>query len=72
MAESISLENLSLAEKIRLIERLWDDVCRVSGDVRSPEWHQAVLEERTQRLADGTATVSSWDEAKERLLRLGK
>ena len=72
MADSISLENLSLAEKIRLIERLWDDVCRVSGDVRSPAWHQAVLEERTQRLTDGTATVSSWDEAKERLLRLGK
>jgi len=72
MAENISLENLSLADKIRLIERLWDDVCRVSGDVRSPEWHQAVLEERTKRLADGTATVSSWAEAKERLLSLGK
>jgi putative addiction module component (TIGR02574 family) len=72
MAQQISIENLSLAEKIQLMERLWDDVCRESGDVQSPEWHRAVLEERTKRLADGTATVSSWADAKERLLKLGE
>ncbi|MCA9196796.1 MAG: addiction module protein [Planctomycetales bacterium] len=54
------------------MERLWDDVCRESGDVRSPEWHRAVLEDRVHRLASGTASVSSWADAKERLLKLGK
>ena len=72
MSDGISLENLSLAEKVRLLEQVWDDLCRETGDVRSPQWHQAVLEERTRRLAAGTATVSSWTDAKERLLNLGK
>ena len=72
MSEGISLENLTLAEKIQLVERVWDDVCRESGNVRSPEWHRAILEERTRRLADGKATVSSWADAKDRLANLGK
>ncbi len=72
MSIDISLENLTIAEKIQLLERVWNDLCREKGNVRSPEWHKAVLEERRRRLEDGTVAVSVWEDAKERLLNLGK
>ena len=68
----IPLETLSVSEKIRLPESVWDSLCSKSGDVRSPEWHREVLETRKRRLEDGRATVSSWSEAKARLLEVGR
>jgi hypothetical protein len=40
--------------------------------VQSPEWHREVLEERRRRLEDGRATISSWTDAKARLMQLGE
>jgi putative addiction module component (TIGR02574 family) len=67
-----ALETLTVAEKVRLLESVWDSLCHQSGDVRSPEWHREVLEERKRRLTSGQATVSPWSEAKARLLQVGQ
>jgi putative addiction module component (TIGR02574 family) len=72
MSLEIPLDTLSVSEKVRLLESVWDSLCSQSGDVRSPEWHREVLETRRQRLEDGRATVSPWGEAKARLLELGR
>jgi len=66
------LDTLSVAEKVQLLETVWDSLCENSGDVRSPEWHREVLEERKRRLESGEAKVASWSEAKARLLQLGQ
>ena len=50
MSIELSLETLSVAEKVRLLESVWQSLCRHSGDVQSPEWHQEVLMERKRRL----------------------
>lgn len=72
MSTDVPLESLTVEEKVRLLETVWDSLCRHTGDVQSPDWHREVLEERTRRLEDGRATVSSWAEAKARLLQLGR
>lgn len=72
MTQMPLLANMTLAEKLQLMEAVWDDVCRNAGDVRSPEWHREVLEERAERIRNGEATVSTWSDAKSRLLRLGQ
>ncbi len=72
MSIDISLETMTVPEKVQLLERVWADLCKQPGDVRSPEWHREILEERRRRLEDGAATVSDWAEAKQRLLDLGK
>jgi putative addiction module component (TIGR02574 family) len=72
MSVEIPLDNLSVSEKVRLLERVWDSLCTESGDVRSPEWHREVLETRKRRLEEGQATVSPWSEAKARLLDVGR
>jgi len=66
------LDALSVSEKVRLLESVWDSLCSHTGDVCSPGWHREVLEERTRRLQDGQATVAPWSEAKVRLLKLGQ
>ena len=72
MSVEIPLDNLSVSEKVRLLERVWDSLCSESGDVRSPDWHREVLETRKRRLEEGRATVSAWSEAKARLLDAGR
>ena len=63
---------MTVAEKVRLLETVWDSLCSKTGDVQSPEWHREVLEARKRFLEEGQATVSSWDEAKARLMDLGR
>jgi putative addiction module component (TIGR02574 family) len=72
MSVEIPLDGLSVSEKVRLLERVWDSLCTESGDVRSPEWHRELLETRKGRLEEGQATVSPWSEAKARLLDAGR
>lgn len=72
MAIDDEVEGLSVAEKVQLLERVWQSLCARPGDVRSPEWHRDILEERRRRLADGRATISAWADAKDRLMQLGR
>ena len=72
MSFEIPLDTMTVAEKVRLPEQVWDSLCTQSGDVRFPEWHREVLEARKRRLDEGRATVSSWAEAKARLMELGR
>jgi hypothetical protein len=49
---------------------------KVSGKAnvaaREMDWHREVLEERKRRLEEGKATISSWADAKARLLEVGQ
>ena len=72
MSIELPLDKMSVAEKLEAMETIWSSLCQNPGDVQSPGWHQEVLAERTRRLEQGEATVSSWNEAKARLLKLGQ
>ncbi len=72
MATDISIETISVAEKVRLLESVWESLCAHATDVQSPDWHHEVLEDRKRRLEDGRATVSTWADAKARLMQLGR
>ena len=72
MQIELSLNAMTIGEKVQLLEQVWDNLCQQSGDVRSPDWHFAILEERRRQIENGAMAVSSWSEAKERLQKLGK
>ena len=72
MPIELSLDTLTVAEKVRLLESVWESLCSKSGDVQSPEWHREVLDARKRRFDEGQATVSPWSEAKARLLQVGR
>lgn len=61
---AISLETMSVTEKLQAIEEIWADLAREDGEVPSPAWHREVLHSREQRVSDGTARFLDVDEAK--------
>lgn len=50
---NIAIERLTTAEKIGLMELLWDDISKEPRNVEVPEWHLKVLEDRERALANG-------------------
>ena len=67
MGTEVLLENLSVAEKLALMERLWDDLSRRPNEVPSPQWHGDVLAERIAAIRDGRTNFVDWNDAKRRL-----
>jgi hypothetical protein len=63
----LSLDKMTIPEKLAAIELLWDDLCRFPEDVPSPQWHGKILAEREKGLQDGDASFSDLNEAKKRI-----
>jgi hypothetical protein len=69
---SDQLDALTVAEKVRLLEQVWQSLCGQPHTFTSPDWHADVLVERRQRILDGSATRISWKEAKAQLQHLAE
>ena len=67
MSSEIALENMTVVEKLQLMERLWDDLARRPQDVPSPDWHGDVLAERMKAVREGRTSFEDWDDVKRRL-----
>lgn len=63
----LPLSKLTLAQKLELMEAIWDDLAKQDESLESPHWHAEVLEDREKALRAGKATVSGWEEAKDRI-----
>ena len=68
MSVDISLNELTTAEKLELMERLWVDLSQNPQDVPSPAWNGVVLAERREAVRQGRTTFVAWEEARQRLL----
>ncbi|MFM7115849.1 MAG: addiction module protein [Planctomycetota bacterium] len=64
---SIPIESFSVAEKLLLMERLWEDLSRQPSNVASPDWHGDVLAARLAAVKEGRTEFVDWNAAKERL-----
>jgi hypothetical protein len=67
MSETNDLGKMTIEEKIRAMENLWDDLCRHAADKLSPTWHEGVLRQRAQAESVGEAQFIDWEAAKKRL-----
>ena len=69
MPVTLPLHEMTLAEKLQLMEALWEDLSRNADALESPDWHREVLEERERRIASGEARFSDWEAAKAEVRR---
>ena len=67
MDVSLPLDKMTVEDKLRALEILWEDLCRNPGDVPSPEWHGDVLESRRKRVEEGKERILPWSEVKQHL-----
>jgi len=55
------------SDKIAVMEKIWDDLCRDPESFPSPSWHKEILEGREKEVNEGKAKFTSFDRAKERI-----
>ena len=69
MPVELPLDQMTFAEKLHLMETLWDHLTRKPGDLPSPAWHEEVLQDCRQRADSGAEQFSDWEAAKEEIRR---
>ncbi|MFA6240946.1 MAG: addiction module protein [Candidatus Hydrogenedentales bacterium] len=62
-----SVFDLSAAEKLQLVEDLWDDLASSPEEVPIHEWQKQELDRRKSNLMDNPASGVSWEDIKQRL-----
>ena len=63
----ITLDKMTVPEKLRLMEALWADLSRHEAAVELPAWHAQALRETEHRVAEGKETAIDWETAKNEL-----
>ena len=48
-----AIEDMTVAQRVELMEELWKAMSRRPEDIEVPEWHLRILEERELALANG-------------------
>lgn len=56
MSVTVPLDQMTVEEKLDLMEDVWKDLARRPENVPSPDWHRMVLAEREQRIREGSAS----------------
>ena len=63
-----ALESMTLAEKLDLLERVWESLSSDPG-FETPSWHGEELKRRQEAVQRGESKFIPWEEAKEQIRR---
>ena len=58
---------MSVAERLRAMEMLWDSLSMSQQQVESPAWHEAILAERLAKVEAGKGEFLTIPDLKKRL-----
>ncbi|QTR54577.1 addiction module protein [Thiothrix unzii] len=67
--DTLPLERMTLADKLALIERVWESLTQKNADFASPTWHGELLRSRLAAAENGAVAFRPLDEVKQRLRR---
>lgn len=63
MSIDMPLDEMTLADKLEAMEKLWADISKQPNELPSPEWHREVLEERRRSVEERRVSFLDWDTA---------
>jgi putative addiction module component (TIGR02574 family) len=63
------LRALPVAERLSLIEVLWDSIDAETAALPLPQWHRDEIDRRLDALDAGDSTGGPWSEVRERIIR---
>jgi putative addiction module component (TIGR02574 family) len=69
IAEFAPLFQLSVPQKLELVEELWDSIAASPADLPVPDWQKEELERRKAAYLKDPQSAVPWEEAKERIRR---
>jgi putative addiction module component (TIGR02574 family) len=56
---ALEIKKMSRIERLQAIEALWDSLIDEESEIKSPEWHRDILEERKRKIETGKAEFIS-------------
>ena len=66
MSTELQIDQMTLEEKLRAMEALWDALCRHDA-VPVEQWHKYILDDRERLIEEGRAEFIDWETAKKRI-----
>jgi len=64
--EFASIFKLGRAERLQLVEDLWDSIAEEDAQLPVPEWKREELRQRKQRFAQHPSSGRTWEQVKHR------
>lgn len=64
MSTILPLDKMTVEEKLKLVEEIWDDLLKTPDQLPIQQWHKDLLDERAQQVAEGKAHYIPWEQAK--------
>jgi hypothetical protein len=69
MTITLPLKDMTIEEKLKVMEMLWDDLSRNADQLTPPGWHQETLAARDAAIARGEEIFEDWETAKRKIER---
>jgi putative addiction module component (TIGR02574 family) len=67
MEAILPLDKMSVAEKLRALEQIWEALAKDEMQLPVPDWHKKVLDQRQRQIDSGEAKFIPLEEFKERV-----
>lgn len=67
MGRLTDINKLTVAEKLQMLDQVWESLLCQDAEVPSPQWHEAVLDNRLSDVESGDLKFKSLDEVKSEL-----
>ncbi len=67
MTISLPLNQMTVEEKLQVMEAIWEDLSQHADEIQPPAWHAEVLAEREAAIARGEEQFEDWEPAREKI-----
>ena len=67
MQVTLPLDEMTISDKLRALEEIWENLCRTPDSIPSPPWHADVLRAREKRVREGSSEFVDWADAKQEI-----
>jgi putative addiction module component (TIGR02574 family) len=70
MIAQSEIRQMPLAEKLAMLEALWEEISSEPDQVEIPQWHKDILDERFEAVDRGEVEVIDWEVAKNQIRQM--
>ena len=61
---TMDFKKMSTSQRLQVMEALWDSLLYEGDEIEPPEWHEKLITERKEKIANGQAKFISLAELK--------